>query len=93
MVHIYYILKCSDNSFYVGATDDLNRRFKEHRGGKGSLHTRKQMSVELVYQESYRTASQALERERQIKGWSRSKKLALINSEKSKLIELGRSKD
>ncbi|PIQ86732.1 MAG: hypothetical protein COV74_03595 [Candidatus Omnitrophica bacterium CG11_big_fil_rev_8_21_14_0_20_45_26] len=88
-----YILKCSDGSFYVGTTNNLNRRFKEHCTRSGSVHTRKQISVELVYHETFKIESQALEREHQLKGWSRNKKLALINFNKAELVELSRSRD
>ena len=76
-----YILRCSDNSYYTGHTDDLEKRISEHINGElqGYTHTRR--PVRLVYSELFPTRYEALSRERQIKGWSRRKKEALIDSD------------
>ncbi len=73
-----YILKCSDGSFYTGSTQDLERRFQQHQNGEGAQHTKNRLPVELVYFEHFAKVQDAFYREHQIKGWSRKKKLALI---------------
>ena len=75
-----YILKCEDGSFYTGMTSDLERRFQEHKDRKGGHYTSSHIVTERVYSEEFETRSQALKREAQIKGWSREKKLVLINA-------------
>ncbi|MGQ1908199.1 GIY-YIG nuclease family protein [Marinifilum sp. RC60d5] len=86
-----YILECSDGSFYTGSTNDLNRRIEEHQTGKGSYHTRKSLPVKLVYFEEYDRVDHAFYREKQIQGWSRKKKLALIEGRFSDLPGLSKS--
>ena len=86
-----YILLCVDGSFYTGSTNDLERRMKEHQAGEGANHTRKRLPVELVYWEEYPRIDLAYDREQQIKGWSRDKKIALIEGRNEDLPELARS--
>ena len=74
-----YILKCSDNTLYTGATNDITRRVKEHNNKKGGSYTRVRLPVELAYKEILPDKSSALKRELYIKGFSRVKKLELIN--------------
>ena len=73
-----YILKCSDNSYYVGHTENLEARLKLHNSGKGSKHTAKYRPVSIVYQEPASSKQMAMKRETQIKHWSRAKKEALL---------------
>jgi putative endonuclease len=73
-----YILKCSNNTYYIGSTKDLKRRLSEHQEGNGSNHTKKYKPVELVYYEEFNRIDDAFNREHQIKKWSRAKKEALI---------------
>jgi len=73
-----YILRCADNSLYVGATNNINKRFSAHLTGKGSKFTRSRKAVEIIYTEEFNDKCDALKRERQIKGFSRQKKLNLI---------------
>lgn len=73
-----YILKCADNSLYTGITKDIERRFKRHSEGKAARYTRTRRPVEVVYQETCRTRTQALVRECFVKALSKTKKLALI---------------
>ena len=77
-----YILKCADETLYVGITTDLTKRLKTHNQGKASRYTRMRLPVELVYQEEQPDKSSARKREIQIKNWSRDKKLALIQKSK-----------
>ncbi|MEO1484336.1 MAG: GIY-YIG nuclease family protein [Bacteroidota bacterium] len=76
-----YILKCSDDSYYTGSTIDIEKRIVEHNEGKGANHTRKRLPVVLVYLEEYLEIGAAFEREKQIQGWSRKKKEALIRGQ------------
>lgn len=73
-----YILRCGDDSLYTGITTDVARRFAAHCNGKGAKYTRGRGPLELVYQESCGTHSQALKRELQIKALEREEKLRLI---------------
>jgi len=77
-MYFVYILKCSDNTLYTGITTDIKRRFKEHSSGGGGAYTRSKRVVKILYTEQYKTRSEALKRETEIKGWRRDKKLALV---------------
>jgi putative endonuclease len=83
-----YILKCADNSYYTGSTTNLELRLKQHQSGKGANHTKKRLPVELVYYEEYSRIDEAFYREKQVQGWNRKKKEALINGENNLLPEL-----
>ena len=88
-----YILKCADGSFYTGVTNDLDRRIAEHNDGydpKSYTHTRR--PVELIYFESHSDPYYAIGREKQIKGWSRKKKIAMIEGNWEKLVEYSKRK-
>jgi putative endonuclease len=86
-----YILECSDGSFYVGSTHDLDLRLAQHQIGEGANYTKKLLPVRLVYYEGFARIDEAFYREKQVKGWSRRKKLALINSDIEKLPELSKA--
>lgn len=73
-----YILECCDGSLYTGSTIDLDKRLIEHQQGKGANHTRKRLPVRLVYFKEYSSIGEAFRKEKQIQGWSRSKKKALV---------------
>ena len=88
-----YIVRCSDNAFYTGITNNIERRLKSHNSKKGGSYTRVRTPVTLVYQEPCSGKSDALKRECQIKNWTRNKKLALIAGDKSQLIEASKSRD
>ena len=80
MSYFVYILECADKSFYVGCTNNLEKRLKQHNdSGWGAHYTKIRRPVELVYSENLKTLVEARRREREIKGWRREKKLALIN--------------
>ena len=74
-----YILECCDGSYYTGSTSDLELRLQQHHNGEGSKHTKKQLPVRLVYFEEFSWIDDAFYREKQIQGWSRIKKEALMN--------------
>lgn len=81
MFYFVYILKCVDESLYTGSTNNLEKRLKEHNNSKqGARYTKTRRPVKLVYREKFKTKSEALKREIQIKGWPRSKKLNLVYS-------------
>jgi putative endonuclease len=80
-----YILGCKDKSLYTGITDNLQRRFEEHKSGKGGKFTRAFIAEQLLYSEKQSTREAALRREAQIKRWTRKKKLALIRDDKGAL--------
>lgn len=86
-----YILKCSNDSYYVGSTINLEKRCLEHQNGEGANHTKKYPPVELVYHEVFDRIDNAFYREKQVQGWSRKKKKALINNEHYKLPKLSRN--
>ncbi|HEX5810456.1 MAG TPA: GIY-YIG nuclease family protein, partial [Anaerolineales bacterium] len=66
-------------SYYVGSTRNLDLRFLQHQSGKGSKYTSGRLPVELVYCEEYECVSDAFSREKQVQGWTRRKREALIN--------------
>ncbi len=70
-----YILLCSDNSFYTGITNNLEKRFKDHLSGVGGKYTRAHKPIKVIYSEQHPDHSSALKREYQIKQWSRAKKI------------------
>jgi len=75
-----YILANRSRTLYVGVTNDVHRRVRDHRLGTGSDFTRRYMVRRLVYVESTTDIRTAIQREKEIKGWRRSKKIALIDS-------------
>jgi putative endonuclease len=79
MTHTVYILECADGSFYTGMTKMLELRLTEHQSGSNPrAYTYSRRPVRLVWSQDFESEHQAFERERQVKGWSRAKKLALI---------------
>jgi putative endonuclease len=85
-----YILRCSDGSYYTGSTNALELRIKQHQAGEGANHTKKRLPVELVYFEEYGRIDVAFYREKQVQGWTRKKKEALINGFEENLKEAAR---
>lgn len=86
-----YILECSDGSYYVGSTNNLELRLMQHQNGEGSIYTKTRLPVKLVYFEEFRRIDEAFYREIQVQGWGRKKKEALINAEMEKLPEYSKS--
>jgi predicted GIY-YIG superfamily endonuclease len=87
-----YILRCADGSYYTGHTDDLAKRIAEHRLGMISgCYTVKRRPVELVFSQEFPTRDEALKAEKQIKGWSRKKKEAMMRGESGEVARLARS--
>ena len=88
-----YILRCSDNTLYVGYTQNLKNRLFWHRSGFASQHTANRLPVKLVYSEAHPDENSAGDREKQIKRWSGKKKQALITGDFDLLRNLSKSKD
>ena len=88
-----YILKCADNSYYTGSTKHLEIRIEQHQKGEGANHTKKRLPIELIYFEEYYRIDLAFYREKQIQGWSRAKKEALINGDINLLPSLSECKN
>ena len=86
-----YILLCANGNFYTGSTNDLEARIKQHQNGEGANFTKKHLPVELVYFEEFARIDEAFNREKQVQGWSRKKKEALINQQYEKLPELSKN--
>ena len=88
-----YVLKCANGAYYTGSTTDLEKRIEEHQSGIGAKFTRKHHPVKLVYFEEFDRIDNAYYREKQIKGWSRKKKEALINRKTDELNSLSKCKN
>ena len=80
MFYFVYILRTSSNTLYIGQTNNLEKRIKEHKNksNRSAKYIRYFSSFELVYSETYKTRRQAMQRETQLKRWSRAKKETLI---------------
>ncbi|QTI69344.1 GIY-YIG nuclease family protein [Gordonia polyisoprenivorans] len=85
-----YILECSDGSYYVGSTVDLDRRVNEHNDGKGAAYTSRRRPVRVVFSEQFPTVEEAYRLEKRIQGWSRGKRRALIDGDFDLLRDLAR---
>ena len=85
-----YMLRCSDKSYYVGHTDELERRLAQHESGSGSGYTATRQPVQLVWFEEFPTREEAKVAEAQIKNWSRRKKEALIEGKIDELKQAAR---
>ena len=88
-----YILECADGSYYIGFTYDLFTRVKYHYKGEGAAYTRKRLPVELVFFTEFSKQCDALDFEKQIKKWKKSKKKALIEGDLKLLQALSKNKD
>ena len=86
-----YILLCDDGSYYTGSTNNWELRLQQHFAGEGANHTKKHPPVKLLYYEEFDRIDEAFNREKQVQGWSRKKKDALINREYEKLPELSKN--
>ena len=88
-----YILKCANGKYYIGSTKNLERRLYEHQNGEGTNFTKKHLPIELVYFEEFSRIDEAFYREKQVQGWNRKKKEALINEKFENLHELSECKN
>ena len=88
-----YILKCSDKTYYTGVTSNLEDRiFKHNAGFYSTCYTFKRRPLELVFFCEFTDINLAIEKEKQIKGWSKLKKEALINGDYVELVNLAKKK-
>jgi len=85
-----YLLRCNDGSYYVGHTDNLDTRMAQHQSGTLGGYTAKRLPVALLWSQEFSTRDEAFAAERQIKGWSRAKKEALIGGDWDRVSELAR---
>ena len=88
-----YILRCFDDTYYSGSTSNLVQRINEHIFHKYSGYTSALLPIELVYSQEFSDINDAIKAERQIKGWNRKKKEALINGDFDLLHELAKCKN
>jgi len=88
-----YILACSDGALYIGSATDVAKRVTQHGGSKGAKFTRDHPGGRLIYVEGPLSITLALGRERQLKRWSRAKKLAVIRNQSAVLKELSQSRE
>ncbi|MGM0446364.1 MAG: GIY-YIG nuclease family protein [Bacillota bacterium] len=83
-MHYVYIVRCSDDTFYTGYTNDLDRRIQMHNDGQGAKYTKGRRPVKLVYSEKFKSKSKAMKREYEIKQLKRANKLMLIKDKSEK---------
>ena len=83
-----YILRCRDGAYYVGSTTNADYRIQQHKDGLGGDYTARRLPVGLVFGEEFPTLPEAFSAEREVKGWSRAKKEALIRRDYAALPEL-----
>ena len=86
-----YILECSDGSYYVGSTRDLEVRLWQHQQGLGAQYTKRRLPVELVFSSYFENVADAYGVEKQVQGWSRAKRQALIRGDFDALPGLSKS--
>ncbi len=87
MYYVYLIL-CENKSIYTGVTNNIDRRLLEHQTKSGGWHTKLHKAIKVLYTEGYPSREEALKREKQLKGWTRAKKEALIAGDKELLKKL-----
>ena len=87
-----YMLHCRGGTFYVGHTDDLDRRIAQHESGLLPGFTADRLPVTLVWSEAFPSRLEALAAERRIKGWGKAKKMALIRGDWGEVSRLARSR-
>ncbi|MCX6334062.1 MAG: GIY-YIG nuclease family protein [Bacteroidia bacterium] len=89
-----YILECADDTFYVGVTNNVGRRFIEHMTGiKENSYTFNRRPLKLVFCKEFDQPMKAIKYEKQVKGWTKAKKTALINYDFKLLHELAKCKN
>lgn len=87
MTYYVYLLCCSDNTYYVGCTNNIEKRIREHNHSKSGAHyTKIRRPVRLLYQEEYDTLLEARRREAEIKSFDRKKKETLWNKKSGQIL-------
>jgi predicted GIY-YIG superfamily endonuclease len=92
MEFFLYILECADGSYYIGHTDDLDRRMEQHDQGLGCGYTATRRPLKLAHAQGFETREEALAMERKLKGWSRAKKQAYMEGDWAALGLLSKGK-
>lgn len=87
-----YMLKCADDSYYTGHTEDLEARIAQHESGEIAGYTHSRRPVTLVFSQDCGTREEALSAERRLKGWSRAKKEALLRGDWNEISRLAHLK-
>ncbi len=90
---VAYMLRCADESYYVGHTDDLEKRVLEHQAGGKCAYTERRRPVRLVWSQEFATRAEALAAELRVKNWSRAKKEALAQGDFVQLSTAAKKKD
>lgn len=90
--YFVYILECSDKNYYTGVTNNLEKRFAEHQAGTIHGYTSTRLPVRLIYSANFSDINEAIKFEKQLKGWSRKKKEALMRGDFDALVLLSKSK-
>ncbi|KAA1425282.1 GIY-YIG nuclease family protein [Mumia zhuanghuii] len=85
-----YILRCSDGSYYVGSTRNLEQRIDQHRSGRGAAYTRRRLPITLVFAAETESVAEAYGWEKRIQNWSRAKREALIRGDLAALSALAK---
>jgi predicted GIY-YIG superfamily endonuclease len=85
-----YVLRCADDSYYVGHTDNLEMRLAQHQAGELAGYTKTRRPVQLVYSDTFGSRDEAFAAEQQLKGWSRKKKEALVRGDWDQLRRLAK---
>ena len=78
-MYYLYLLQCQDDSIYTGITNDVALRFRKHLEKRGGSYTRSHGAKKIIYTEEYKTKSEALKRELEIKSWRRQRKILLAS--------------
>ena len=86
-----YILKCSDGSYYTSHTDNLEKRVEAHQRGEIAGYTSRRRPLQLVFVQDFPSREEAFQVERQIKGWARQKKEALVQRDWHRLRQLAKT--
>ena len=87
-----YILECADGTLYIGHTDDLDERMRQHEAGRATAYTASRRPLKLFHVEEFTTRYEALEMERKLKRWGRAKKLAYIAGDWKTVSRLAKGK-
>jgi putative endonuclease len=87
-----YILRCADDSYYVGSTRNLEHRMWQHSTGGGAAYTGRRLPVTLVFAQEFDRIDDAYAREKQVQGWSRKKREALIAGRYNDLPRLSKKR-
>jgi putative endonuclease len=89
-----YILECADDSFYIGVTNNVGRRFIEHSAGiHEEAYTFRRSPLKLVFCKQFDSPIKAIKYEKQLKGWTKAKKLALISGDFELLHDLAKCRN